>query len=195
MMEGLIFVAALVLAFATLPVVALSALGPVSQAAGAINAPTRFQLADLLWLLVLLQAALAACVQVIGVRLEGFGWACAFFSVIVLAIWGAGVSVLSRAGVISTWKRGCLLLLALPGTLALMLGFAIGIVSAAGASLTYYHQIEEGDRIFDPYYVARVSASGVAALCVLVGLAYGMRRLSIWIAGDFISATEKLARD
>ncbi|MDX1947976.1 MAG: hypothetical protein SFU86_21435, partial [Pirellulaceae bacterium] len=41
-------------------------LGPVSRAAGQLNAPTRFQLTDFLWLMIELQVLLAGGVGLVG---------------------------------------------------------------------------------------------------------------------------------
>lgn len=187
-MDMLIFIIGFGLAVATLPIVGFSALGPVNKAAGAINAPTRFQLADAVWLLLLLQAVLAFCIQTIGVELRAFTPACAFFAVVILALWGAGVSVLSRAGVVNSWKRGCLIVLALPGTLIVMFGLAITIIAVFASMTHYYRERLHGSPFLQDHPLAILLGSAVAA----VTLGIVLRRLSIWIAGDFLAA-EKAA--
>ena len=183
-MDTLIFVVGFGLGIATLPVVGWSALGPVNKAAGALNAPTRFQLADALWLLVLLQAMLAFCIEAIGVELRAFVPACFFFALVVVALWVAGVGVLSRAGVVNTWKRGCLLLLALPGTLFLMFGLAISIIAVFASNTRYYREHLHGDWMPNGQLLPLLVANFMVVIC----LGFVLRRLSIWIAGDFIAA-------
>lgn len=185
MAQGILAIGLLMILLAWLPGIALTTLGPINKAAGAINAPKRFQISDLLWLSALLQGVLAFCIQTIDVNLrEAFVPICGFLTMSVFAIWVAGVSFLSRAGVVSIWKRACLLLLSLPGTLAMMIGTPTAILCVALAVTHYFAQVAHGERSFDEGLAVVVAVSGIAGLAVLAAAAWGLRRLSLWIVGD-----------
>lgn len=185
MAQGILAIGLLTILLAWLPGIALTTLGPINKAAGTINAPKRFQISDLLWLSALLQGVLAFCIQTIDVDLrEAFVPVCGFLTMSVFAIWVAGVSFLSRAGGVSVWKRACLFLLSLPGTLAMMIGTPAAILCAALAVNHYFEQVAHGERSFDNGMAVVVAVSGISGVAVLAAAAWGLRRLSHWIVGD-----------
>jgi hypothetical protein len=185
MMEPILGVGVLLISLCLVPGIAFAALGPVNKAAGAINAPTRFQISDLLWLSALLQAVLAFCIQAIGINIrEAFVPICGFMCLTVVAIWAAGVSFLSRAGVACIWKRACLLLVSLPGTLGMMMGVPCAIMVSGFSARAYLDEVGRGERAFDGAWAASVIVMGIAVVAALSGLAWGLRRLSFWIVSS-----------
>src|SRR5688500_11378517 len=103
-------------------------LEPINRAAGALGAPTRFMLVDSLALMILLQIGLAICGQALadeGTREADANmyWLMLFLVVVlVLVLWAASVSVVSRAGIRRPLRRVAVIVLLVPGTLATIMG-------------------------------------------------------------------------
>lgn len=184
-----------VLALAVLLVVAVgmpiavgrAVLGPINHAAGKLQAPTRFQLSDFLWLLVHVQLALGYCVEFVGIQQRFFfPLMLGFLSLAVLGLWAGGVSFLSRAGVTHPPRRAVFILLLLPLTLALMMTstilLVVAVVTSAGLvdfSYDYRSQIAAGDErlALSPW------AMGLAVAALPV-LGYALRRGSLWVVAE-----------
>jgi hypothetical protein len=164
-------------------------LGPISKAGGRLRAPTRFMLGDILWLLVHVQLILWYCVRFIGVQQRGFfvvTLAALFMAV--LATWAGAVSFVSRAGVVRPSRRVTFILVHLPVTLGLMIlaPFAILILymlATGWLSDDLQFQLE--------YLVALIGTDTneiLGFLLVLPVIAWGLRRLAIWILSGAIQA-------
>lgn len=91
-------------------------LRPLARFATDLRAPRRFQLSDLIWLMIHLQAVIAVTVQLFtadvptGVRV----FMLLLFSVPVIGIWIASLHVASRAGITQPLRRGAVILLVIP---------------------------------------------------------------------------------
>lgn len=110
-------------------------LGPVNQAAGHLNAPTRFILTDFLWLMIELQVMLG--MVLVQIR-EQFSARAQFFilgilGVLVTVLWAASVSVVSRAGITQPLRRAVLILVIVPGALVEMVAPPLLLIAASAA--------------------------------------------------------------
>ena len=91
-------------------------LQPLARFATGLHAPRRFQLSDLIWLMIHLQAVIAVTVQLFtadvptGVRV----FMLLLFSAPVVGIWIASLHVTSRAGITQPLRRGAVILLVIP---------------------------------------------------------------------------------
>ena len=107
-------------------------LGPVNRAAGHLNAPTRFQLTDFIWLMLQLQVMLAVVMQATAEAMPQravliiLGLLC----LPVLVLWAASVSVVSRAGIKRPLRRAVVILLLVPGALAEVMALPLLVVGA-----------------------------------------------------------------
>ena len=157
--------------------IAWCTVGPISRAGGALQAPTQFLLSDSLSLMVLLQVALAAC----GRALERDAEAAALYWILLLTaaglmavLWAAGVSVVSRAGIVHPLRRFVVVVVLVPGTLALIVCLPI-LVGVAGAGVVALVNTD-GDDNFVRYLP--FAAGGLLCLAMLLPT---MRRLSFWV--------------
>ena len=151
--------------------------GPISRAGGTLRAPMRFLLTDSLSLMVLLQVVLAICGQPLSRESDqaGLYWFILMTaSGLAAVLWAAGVSVVSRAGIVGSLRRLVVVVLLIPGALAVMVswpvvaGFIIGGVIA--------HLRIDGDESIQralPFALA-----GLVLLCMLVP---ALRWLSFWV--------------
>jgi hypothetical protein len=145
-------------------------LRPVIRVAGTLEFPTRFTIADFVVLAVFLQAVLGFFVQFRGATENRETWIILLLLMCAaaVALWGAAVGFLSRAGIMNPAKRLLFLLVLLPATLALMAGLPLVVALAA---------MMEG----------RGSENGTFVVTALVGLtlvgaaATGLRFLGAWI--------------
>jgi hypothetical protein len=107
-------------------------LGPVNRAAGHLNAPTRFQLTDFIWLMIQLQVVLAVVMQTVAEAMPQraaliiLGLLC----LPVVVLWAASVSVVSRAGIRQPLRRAVVILLLVPGALAEVMALPLLVVAA-----------------------------------------------------------------
>lgn len=154
---------------------ALWMLGPINRAAGALQAQTRFQLSDVLGLMVLLQVGLG----IVGTGFnsaadEGPYWlVLGILSFLAVILWAASVAAVSRAGIVQPLRRLTVMILLVPGTLAaLMLLPAL----AFGAG---YLIVEN----YDPHQATRPPFGFPGILAAIGGLlagAFVIRQLSFW---------------
>jgi hypothetical protein len=150
-------------------------LEPVNRAAGHLNAPTQFLLTDFMWLMIQLQLLLGFVMNWIE-GATSTGW---LFVVIVglcvpLAImWAASVSVVSRAGITQPLRRAVLILVLVPGSLALIIAGPVILVTAITAIANAPY-----DR---PARWLAGLAGIVLAAVVSVVMAFVIRRLSFWV--------------
>jgi hypothetical protein len=146
-------------------------LEPINRAGGHLRMATRFMLGDVLALMVLLQAPLAIVGQAIqsGPNQDNSHYwvILGVFVMLVLVLWAASVSVVSRAGITHVAKRLTVIVLLVPGTLAVIVGWPLGL-AALMAFLTETRQ-QTGAIII-----------AVAAAVSLVSLMIIIRRLSFW---------------
>jgi hypothetical protein len=146
-------------------------LWPVNQRAGILRLPNKFMLSDLLWLMIQLQIVLAVCVPLYSTSLLGVGrWiVLGVLALCVVALWAASVSVVSRAGITQPLRRAVVLLVLVPGALAVITTGPCVVLAAVFVLL---------GRMTDSELIAAAlfaSAWGIAAI------AFGLRYLSFWV--------------
>jgi hypothetical protein len=108
-------------------------LEPINRVAGQLKFSTRFMLTDFLGLMILLQGPLA----VVGRAIDSDSSESATYWLIlcvvcflVLVLWMASVSVVSRAGITRLWRRLCVMVVCVPGTLALIVAWPTALIYA-----------------------------------------------------------------
>lgn len=108
-------------------------LEPINRVAGHLQATTRYLLTDFLGLMVLLQAALAVVGRAIETKPgedRSPYWIVLFVALaLMLVLWAASVSVVSRAGINRPWQRLAVMIVLVPGALAVIVGWPVAIVS------------------------------------------------------------------
>ena len=181
----------LIIAIGVPTIVGLIVLGPINKAAGRLQAPTRFQLSDFLWLLVQVQFALAYCVEFVGVRHAWFfTMVLGFLGLAVFGMWLGGVSFMSRAGVTHPPRRAVFILFLLPSTLALMMITTLLLVVAVVTSAGFSFSLEYRVQIEDSYQ--RLGLSPFVVTLGLISLPIfgaALRWLSRWVVRDPMSPT------
>jgi hypothetical protein len=155
-------------------------LEPVNRAAGSLQAPTRFMLIDFVSLMVLLQIGLAICGQALSASDAGDAAArmywllIAVVALLVVVLWSASVSVVSRAGILRPLRRVLVTVVLVPGTLATMIGLpallALVVMGIAGR----YRPEPEIDWMQKQLLWLALGTLGVVAGVFI------LRRLSFW---------------
>ena len=99
-------------------------LEPINRVAGQLQFSTRFVLTDFLGLMIMIQAPLAVVGRAIDSapgRDNAPYWLILTIAIfLVFILWAAAVSVVSRAGITRIWQRLCVIVLLVPGTLAII---------------------------------------------------------------------------
>jgi hypothetical protein len=150
-------------------------LEPINRAAGALKLATRFQLADFLGLMVLLQAALGVVGTGLAMEGEGYYWvALSLLVLLAVILWVGSVCAVSRAGIMQPLRRLTVMLLLVPGTLAAILALPIALVGTTAAITSQF----DGENPDMP--VRTFSVAMAATLVGLVIVAAVVRRLSFW---------------
>jgi hypothetical protein len=107
-------------------------LEPINRVAGQLQFSTRFVLTDFLGLMTLLQVPLAVVGRAIEsavVRDNVPYWALLAAAVLLVVIlWVAAVSVVSRAGIVELWRRLCVIVLLVPGALIVIVLWPLALV-------------------------------------------------------------------
>ena len=149
-------------------------LEPINRAGGHLRASTRFLLTDVFGLMALLQVALALCgaaLDAADARADAAYWILiAVSALLAFVLWAASVSVVSRAGILGPLKRLTVIVLLIPGTLAVVMSLpilAIGLVTG-------------WEQFVGPHRPVRAGPASVVGLVVVVGLIFVIRRLSFW---------------
>ncbi len=145
-------------------------LEPINRVAGQLRFSTRFMLTDFLGLMILLQGPLAVIGRAIDSDSNESATYWLILSIIlflVVVLWMASVSVVSRAGITRLWRRLCVMVVCVPGTLGLIIAWPL-----TGAAAVYWVQLAP-DHL--PTY-------GLIALLLLglVVLTWMTRRLAFW---------------
>jgi hypothetical protein len=159
--------------------VAMFILAPINGLVRTIKAPTRFQLTDLVSLMLLLQLVLAGAAALIrlesnrSIELGEVMPALLVATVGIVVLWGGGVSYISQAQINSPWRRIVFVALILPGTLLLMLGSVAAVVSLI---VSFHFDFDRPE--FDRHYRFWIS---FAALNVIVVACCLMRWLVYWV--------------
>jgi hypothetical protein len=158
-------------------------LEPINRAAGQLQAQTRFLLTDVFGLMALVQIALAITGGAIDERQDSRPyWAMVFVSLFLSAVlWAASVSVVSRAGILQPLRRLAVIVLLVPGSLAIIMSLPLIVVfvgigfDRGSINLSFWRWV-----VFAP-------------LCVggLIGLIIAARRLSYW---TMVGSTYSVAR-
>ena len=155
-------------------------LEPVNRAAGHLNAPTRFQLTDFIWLMIQLQVMLGVVLVQIREQVpqQGQFVILGLLSLPVVVMWAASVSTVSRAGILQPLRRAVLILVLVPGTLAELMAAPVLLVAAILAFNS--RPGDWADREWSNSLAIRlltlVSAAALAVLWALV-----LRWLSFWV--------------
>jgi len=151
-------------------------LEPINRVAGQLQLSTRFMLTDVIGLMIMLQVPLAIVGRAVESGREQGGspyWVLVtIFVVLVLVLWGAAVSVVSRAGITQLTRRLVVIVLLVPGTLAVIMTLPLCL-----AAFSVQRPQISGD-----IWLQALAALGLTGL---VGLMLGIRRLSFWaLAGS-----------
>ena len=156
-------------------------LEPINLVAGHLRASTRYLLTDFLGLMVLLQAALAVVGRAIDSKPgedRSPYWIVLFVALfLMLVLWSASVSVVSRAGIIRPWQRLAVMLLLVPGALAVIVGWPVALIAIAVNLGLFQDLYRQGAFVG--------IALTVAGCLVLIAAPFGLRALSFWsLAGS-----------
>lgn len=168
-------------------------LEPINRAAGSLRAPTRFLLIDFLSLMILLQVGLAICGTALSVSDSGedaarLYWVLlAVVALLVLVLWAASVSVVSRAGILRPLRRTLVTVILVPGTLATMVGGPALVGALVMAIAGLFGDDLEIDRMQRHLFWLAPATLG------LVALVYGFRRLSFWSLSGATSAAQPVS--
>ncbi|MBW8884672.1 MAG: hypothetical protein JF612_07815, partial [Planctomycetia bacterium] len=104
-------------------------LEPINRVAGALQFSTRFMLSDVIGLMVMLQVPLAIVGRAVEAGREQTSspyWVLiAIFVVLAFVLWAAAVSVVSRAGIMRLTRRLVVIVVLVPGTLAVIMAFPV----------------------------------------------------------------------
>jgi hypothetical protein len=151
-------------------------LEPINRVAGHLQLSTRFVLTDLLGLMVLLQLPLASAGRAIetgGDRDSSPYWLLVGAGVfLVMVLWAAAVSVVSRAGITRLWQRLCVIVLLVPTTLFVMVACPATIVWFVVGSVTIFSH--DG---------MPLAFAGMLLLALVVA-AFAIRWLAFWALRD-----------
>ena len=155
-------------------------LEPINRAGGALGAPTRFMLADFLGLMVLLQVGLAICGQALTEAGSGraavamYWFLLAVSAVLIIVLWAASVSVVSRAGIRRPLRRLTVIVLLVPGTLAAIIGVPLLLALLVTATMAIASE-DPADTWFARQIPWILLGLGGVALGVVI-----LRKLSFW---------------
>jgi hypothetical protein len=155
-------------------------LEPINRAAGSLRAPTRFMLIDFVSLMILLQIGLAICGTALNLGnsrddAAHLYWVLqAVVALLVVVLWAASVSVVSRAGILRPLRRTLVTVVLVPGTLATMVGGPALVGALALAIAGLFGDDVEIDRMQRHLFWLAPATLG------LVAVVYGFRRLSFW---------------
>lgn len=154
-------------------------LEPVNRAAGRLNAPTRFQLTDFIWLMIHLQVLLAVVMQTIAEAMPqgGLLTVLALLALPIVVLWAASVSVVSRAGIMQPLRRAAVILILVPAALAEVMAVPILVVGG----IAYLNNEPPG--MWQTYSSGTVGrAFQLLAIAGAIGAAgIALRWLSFWV--------------
>jgi hypothetical protein len=160
-------------------------LEPLNRVAGQLRATPRFLLADFLALMVLLQIGLAVSGQALDAGDVGQASAVVYWiilgvnGVLLVVLWAASVSVVSRAGITRPLRRIAVTVLLIPATLGVIVTLP-AVVGAVAVGVWLLVTLPEETN----FSLGAVLLTALAAL-VLGGVAVGLRRMSYWaLAGS-----------
>ncbi len=154
-------------------------LEPVNRAAGRLNAPTRFQLTDFIWLMIHLQVLLAVVMQTIAEAMpqRALIVVLGLLSLPIVVLWAASVSVVSRAGILQPRRRAAVILILVPGALAEVMAVPILVVGG----IAYLNNEPPG--MWQSYSYGTVERTfQLLAIAVAIAAAgFALRWLSFWV--------------
>jgi hypothetical protein len=155
-------------------------LEPVNRAAGHLNAPTRFQLTDFIWLMMQLQVLLAVVMQTIAEAMpqRGLWVVLGLLTLPILVLWAASVSVVSRAGITQPMRRAAVILLLVPGALAEVM--AVPLLIVGGFAFLSDEPPGMWTGALGAGVAARMTILALMAVTVVVA-AIALRTLSFWV--------------
>jgi hypothetical protein len=95
---------------------------PLVRRAGCLKPPSQITIADVICLMAMIQISLACFAPFYSDDWPVWMWIpfLAPFFVCVVAMWGASICVASNAGIVRSWRRVVVILVLIPGTLAVM---------------------------------------------------------------------------
>jgi hypothetical protein len=159
-------------------------LEPINREAGRLALETRFQLSDVLGLMALLQVPLAVAGQAIETSGSPDGdnspyWLLLLISCgLMVVLWGAGVSVVSRAGITRLMPRLAVIVLLVPGAMAVIVAWPF--------LLMFYFELARAETS------VRLFGLGFGGLVLLLGAMMGVRRLAFWAVVGSIGTTRSV---
>jgi hypothetical protein len=165
-------------------------LGPVNRAAGRLNAPTRFVLTDIVWLMLQLQLVLGLLMMYFRdtIPLRPLLVILGAWCLMVVVLWAASVSVVSRAGITQPLRRATVILVLVPLALAEIMAVPVLLIATAAVlspDSAFWRAVNvtggTGTR------VATVVAVGFTAVVV----AFMLRWLSFWVLSPVMLATDE----
>lgn len=179
---GLVFLCAFVTCTAWL---AWWMLEPINRVAGALRATPRFVLTDVIGLMILLQVGLALIGRALSRREVGREAAVLYWillagvAILCTVLWAASVSVVSRAGITRPLRRIVVMVLLIPGALAVMVSLPASIVAVI-VEFVYLWTHPKGTDLLDiPVALWAIGSFALAAAAV------ALRQLSYWaLAGS-----------
>jgi hypothetical protein len=159
-----------------------SILNPFQQAMRTVKAPTQFLLTDFIWLVAQFQIVLAFVAGYVpGEERASFVILLTYLLVAATVLWAAAVSVLSKAGVRGSVRRGLFVFL-LPLILALMIGSA-AFFSSAPFWLSYLLHLPGYGPVMTTALAVVVVGGGTGALFLVCWL---LRRITVWIVAGVV---------
>lgn len=158
-------------------VVARWMLEPINRAGGQLRASTRYLLTDFLGLMVLLQVALA----ISGVALEdgtrrevaAYWSLLGVFVLLVTILWAASVSVVSRAGIVRPLPRLTVIVLLIPGALAVVMSVPLLVILGLSGMFAGWLGLA------GPWQAWSLPLAGLG-LAALAAAGVVIRKLSFW---------------
>ena len=155
-------------------------LGPVNSAAGRLNAPTRFVLTDIVWLMLQLQLVLGLLMMYFRdtIPMRPLLVILGAWCLMVVVLWAASVSVVSRAGITRPLRRATVILVLVPLALAEIMAVPVLLIAAIAVlspDSAFWRALNVADGT-----ESRVAAV-VAAAASAVVIAFLLRWLSFWV--------------
>jgi len=149
-------------------------LEPMNRVAGQLQFSTRFVLTDFLGLMIMIQGPLAVVGRAMdstrGPDSAPYWLLLSITLFLVLILWAAAVSVVSRAGITRIWQRLCVIVLLVPGTLTIIIVWPLCLIFFIGF-IASRMMLAEWDFDWGP---------GLFALPALVAAALAIRWMSYW---------------
>jgi hypothetical protein len=184
-MECLLFLALLFGLFVS-PPIGNWILRPLVRHAGAVEAPRRFLLSDLIWLMLQLQAVIALGMQIFDRQVPASARIVIVlvFCTPVVVIWATSLHLASRAGIVHPLRRAVVVLLLIPLGIALAAALPV-LLAATLLSLPLAYTLGESipSRVDGQLWLA------APLFAVSLAGAFALRWVALWSLADGSSPT------